>query len=149
MSRFQIILTFGQQKHEVNAKSSFKRLTGKQHWCTQILGTNRRIHSQYVPGPFFRVGRGLGTRLDSCILLWIICTSRQQIFFYLARTFNLSTKTFLTWSSTAVWPFAWRKWLTLTERLMFTQWAGERKKTALLQRVAAIFAKQLEGQRST
>ena len=30
-SPFQIILAFGQQKHEENTKSSFKRLTGKWH----------------------------------------------------------------------------------------------------------------------
>ena len=69
--------------------------------------------------------------------------------FYLAHTLSLSTKTFLTWSSTAAWFFAWMEALTLTERLMCTHWAGERKITALLQRVAAIFAKHLEGQRST
>ena len=35
--------------------------------CTQILGTNGRMRSQCVPGPFSRIGRGLGTRLVRCL----------------------------------------------------------------------------------
>ena len=87
MSPFQIILAFGQQKYETNAKSSFEWLTGKRHrgrlprslfelevkWSrgklrytdnfTEIfLLIIGRMRIRCVPGPFSRVRRGLGTR---------------------------------------------------------------------------------------
>ena len=46
--------------------------------CTQILGTNGRMHSQCVPGPFSRVGRGLGMRL----YLPVTQTTRHCIIFF-------------------------------------------------------------------
>ena len=47
--------------------------------CTQILGTNGRMRSQCVPGPFSRVGRGLGMRLYVyCVQRTYCITSKIQ-----------------------------------------------------------------------